>query len=83
MTSGFDPLPQGEGCRGLVGMLRVDSSLKTRGRGVEVRDERGGRGSGGGGYVSWRRRHWVFAEGLALRRVAAAMTVMAAVDSSG
>jgi len=36
MTSGFDPLPQGEGCRGLVGMLRVDSPLKARGRGVGV-----------------------------------------------
>ena len=46
MTSGFDPLPQGEGCRGLVGMLRIDSSLKARGRGVGVGEE-GGRAEAG------------------------------------
>lgn len=43
-TSGFDPLPQGEGCRGLVGMLWVGSPLEARGRGGGV-----GAGAGAGG----------------------------------
>jgi len=44
LTSDFDSLPQGEGCRGLVGLLQVGSPLGSRDRGAGA-----GAGEGGGG----------------------------------